>query len=158
MISQHKSKKSLIFLTILLLPVKIRKLVFISVKHLSVLVRCSEHPEDITIPFHQVHSVGHHYDSACNNDHLVFLLDYIYYNVLQVGCRWVFDHYLLRITRTLFYATESSISYCFLYLVIFLQLSGKPIFSYSSCSDILSCFLRYLSIRALSSFINSLYH
>ena len=37
MISQPKSRKSLIFLTILLLPVKIRKPVFISVKHLSVL-------------------------------------------------------------------------------------------------------------------------
>ena len=64
MISQPKSRKSLVFLTILLLPVKIRKPVFISVKHLSVLVRCSEHPEDVTIPFHRVHSVGHHYDSA----------------------------------------------------------------------------------------------
>ena len=29
-----------------------------------ILIRCSEHPEDITIPFHQVHAVGHHYDSA----------------------------------------------------------------------------------------------
>ena len=93
-----------------------------------------------------------------NNDHLVFLLDYLYYNVYGVGCRWFFDHYLLRITRTLFRVTKSILSYCFLYLVIFLQFSGKPIFSYSSCSDILSCFLRYLSIRALSSFINSLYH
>ena len=37
MISQPKSRKSLVFLTILLLPVKIRKPVFISVKHLSVL-------------------------------------------------------------------------------------------------------------------------
>ena len=94
MISQPKSRKSLVFLTILLLPVKIRKPVFISVKHLSVLVRCLEHPEDVTIPFHRVHSVGHHYDSACNNDHLVFLLDYIYYNVYKVGCRWFFDHVL----------------------------------------------------------------
>lgn len=49
-------------------------------------------------------------------------------------------------------------SHCFLYLVIILQFSGKPIFSYSSCSDILSCFLRYLLIKVLSSFINSLYH
>ena len=64
MISQPKSRKSLVFLTILLLPVKIRKPVFISVKHLSVLVRCSEHPEDVTIPFHRVHSVGHNYASA----------------------------------------------------------------------------------------------
>lgn len=45
----------------------------------------------------------------------------------------------------------------FLYLVIFLQFSGNPIFSYNSCSAILSCLLRYLSIRTLSSFINSLY-
>lgn len=37
MISQPKSRKSFVFLTILLLPVKIRKPVFISVKHLSVL-------------------------------------------------------------------------------------------------------------------------
>lgn len=101
MISQPKSRKSLVFLTILLLPVKIRKPVFISVKHLSVLVRCSEHPEDITIPFHRVHSVGHHYDSTCNNDHLVFLLDYIYYNVYRVGCRWVFDHILLHLTHNI---------------------------------------------------------
>ena len=56
-LSKVKSRKSLIFLTILLLPVKIRKPVFIYVKHLSVLVRCSEHPEGITIPFHRIHSV-----------------------------------------------------------------------------------------------------
>lgn len=62
------------------------------------------------------------------------------------------------ITHTLFCIIKSNTSYCFLYLVIFLQFSGKPIFSYSSCSDILSCFLRYLSINALSSFISSLYH
>ena len=37
MISQPKSRKSLVFLTILLLPVKIRKPVFILVNHLSVL-------------------------------------------------------------------------------------------------------------------------
>ena len=67
MISQPKSRKSLVFLTILLLPVKIRKPVFILVNHLSVLVRCSEHPEDITIPFHRVHSVGHQKDgSSCS--------------------------------------------------------------------------------------------
>ena len=36
-LSKVKSRKSLIFLTILLLPVKIRKPVFISVNHLSVL-------------------------------------------------------------------------------------------------------------------------
>ena len=35
-----------------------------AVKHLSVRIRRSEHPEDITIPFHRVHSVDHHYESA----------------------------------------------------------------------------------------------
>ena len=83
MISQHKSKKSLIFLTILLLPVKIRKPVFISVKHLSVLVRCSEHPEDITIPFHRVHSVGHHYDSAIHHFCSYYFLHIIFQTLVS---------------------------------------------------------------------------
>ena len=38
-----------------------------------------------------------------------YLLDYLYYNVCEVGCRLFFDHYLLRITRTLFYVIKSSI-------------------------------------------------
>ena len=62
--SVHFQQKSLILLTILLLPVKIRKPVFIYVKHFSVLVRRSEHSEDLTIQFHPVHSVDHRYESA----------------------------------------------------------------------------------------------
>ena len=117
MISQHKSKKSLIFLTILLLPVKIRKPVFISVKHLLVLIRCSEHPEDVTIPFHRVHAVGHHYDSACNNDHLVFLLDYLHYNVCGVGCRLFFDYNLLRASSIEKGGSYYSHRYTYTYLI-----------------------------------------
>lgn len=83
MISQPKSRKSLVFLTILLLPVKIRKPVFISVKHLSVLVRCSEHPEDITIPFHRVHSVGHHYDSAIHHFCSYYFLHIIFQTLVS---------------------------------------------------------------------------
>ena len=30
-----------------------------------------------------------------SNDNTIFLLDYIYYIVHEVGCRWFFDHYLL---------------------------------------------------------------
>ena len=83
MISQPKSRKSLVFLTILLLPVKIRKPVFISVKHLSVLVRCSEHPEDITIPFHRVHSVGHYYDSAIHHFCSYYFLHIIFQTLVS---------------------------------------------------------------------------
>lgn len=83
MISQPKSRKSLVFLTILLLPVKIRKPVFISVKYLSVLVRYSEHPEDITIPFHRVHSVGHHYDSAIHHFCSYYFLHIIFQTLVS---------------------------------------------------------------------------
>ena len=29
----------------------------------------------------------------CSNDNTVFLLDYLYYNVCETGCRFFFDHY-----------------------------------------------------------------
>lgn len=32
----------------------------------------------------------------CSNDNTVFLLDYLYYNVCEVGCRLFFDHYLFK--------------------------------------------------------------
>lgn len=35
-------------------------------------------------------------------------------------------------------------NYCFLYRVTFFQFLGNPIFLYNSCSEILSCFFRYL--------------
>lgn len=40
----------------------------------------------IWLPFQLQHS---------RNDNTVFLLDYIYYSVYEVGCRWFFDHNLL---------------------------------------------------------------
>ena len=38
-----------------------------------------------------------------NNDNTIFLLDYLYYIVHEVGCRWFFDHYLLYFTHTHLY-------------------------------------------------------
>lgn len=38
-----------------------------------------------------------------SNDNTIFLLDYIYYIVHEVGCRWFFDHYLLYFTHILLY-------------------------------------------------------
>lgn len=46
------------------------------------------------------------YDYKTGN---VFTADETYINVCEVGCRLFFDHYLLRITRTLFYVIKSSI-------------------------------------------------
>ena len=38
-----------------------------------------------------------------SNDNTIFLLDYLYYIVHEVGCRWFFDHYLLYFTHTHLY-------------------------------------------------------
>ena len=38
-----------------------------------------------------------------SNDNTIFLLDYLYYIVHEVGCRWFFDHYLLYFTHILLY-------------------------------------------------------
>lgn len=39
----------------------------------------------------------------CSNDNTVRLLDYLYYSVLEVGCRWIFDHYLLIFPQIILY-------------------------------------------------------
>ena len=84
---KSKSRKALIFLTFLLIHVKIRKQKFTSVKRSSVAIRWHCHPEGSTIAFHPVHNHGYHSHEACGNDNIIFLLDYLYYIVFGDGCR-----------------------------------------------------------------------
>ena len=117
----------MIFLTFLSFCVKLRKCKIIRVKRLSVANRWHCHPEGSTIAFHRVHKHGYHSHKACSNDNIIFLLDYLYYSVCEVGCRWFFDHYLLIFTDiTLHFKNKNYFSV--LHQLAAYHSSGKPEF------------------------------
>ena len=112
------------------------------------------HPEGSAIPFQWFfHKYGYHFIYS-SNDNTIFLLDYLYYSVYEVGCRWFFDHNWLMFVYTYIYLlTTNSLLHLRLLYTKFYSSEEKQ-FTYPSSEttiiNILLCLLFCLSIYLIA--------
>ena len=99
----------------------------------------------IWLPFQLQHS---------SNDNTIFLLDYLYCSVYEVGCRWFFDHNLLMFVYIYIYLlTTNSLLHLRLLYTKFYSSDEKQ-FTYPSSEtttiNVLFCLLFWLSIYLIA--------